>query len=340
MQRLDRTYFSCPFPVRVSPDAQMAREADREWQRKFGLVRTLERASQIEAWRSELLMARTYPECRGEDLILMTNFVNFFFNLDDQFDGPLGRDPNRAREVVQPIIDIAWNSPAISRAHENPAVRGFHNLWQRLSPPMSLDWRMRFAHLLTQYLEMYAWESENRRRNHVPHLQDYIEARRPTSAVGMFIILAERAQRTETPLAIWRASEFQEMFNIAIDHVAWTNDVFALQREESRHDVHNIILSIQQSFSCHREEAIECCRQMVSDHITRFLDLKEHISEVCADLGLSEEERQAVYYLIRNGMESWMSANIDWTFLTQRYKQQGDESLAEQEDIFQNTRAR
>jgi hypothetical protein len=337
MPSLTRTLFSCPFIVQVSPDGPLARERDRTWQQEFGLVRSSHRAAQIDAWRSDLLMARTYPHCTGEDLVLMTNFVNYFFNLDDQFDGALGRDPERAHEVVTPLIETVRRLPGAPLLGDTPAIRGIHNLWQRVAEPMSPNWRSRFTELLNDYLRMYAWESANRVGSHVPDLPVYIEKRRPTSAVGMFVVLAERAHRTETPSAIWQDPGFCEMFNITIDHVAWTNDVFAHRRETSRHDVHNIVLSIQRTLSLSHKDAIDLCVDMVADRIRKFLVLKQQLPTTCRKLQLNAKEIHAVEFLVECGMESWMSANIDWTFLTNRYAQNGDESLAWQEDIFSST---
>lgn len=378
MAHTARTFFSCPFPVRESPDAGRAREEDGRWQREFGLIRSDGRAAQVDAWRTDLLMARTYPLALGDDLVLATNFCNYFFNLDDQFDGALGRLPGEARRVVQPLVDMVnrppenvssgagrqpgiavvtqprrgWtddmertashnpapgagdNDPAAGGARRSPAVAGFADLWHRLAAPMTTDWCDRFAGHLTRYLRMYAWEAQNRALSRVPDLDTYIQARRPTSAVGVFLILAERLQRHETPPEIWYAPEFLEMFTITVDHVSWTNDVFALERESSRNDVHNIVFSLQKSRGCTQDRAVELCRRLVAAHVERFMDLKQQLPSVHQRIGLTETGAKAADTFVHSSMESWMSGNIDWAFLTGRYDQQGEQSLASQEEIF------
>lgn len=330
---ISKSLFPCPFPVRVSPDAQIARAHDREWQAAVGLVRSAARAAQIDGWRSDLLMARAYPEARGEDLALMTNFVNFAFLFDDQFDGELGQHPDRAAAAVAPFIEIASRPPGAVTAEETPAVRAFQDLWQRLAEPMSIHWQGRFAEQLGEYVHMYAWEATNRACNHVPDLDTYIKGRRGSSAVGLFVLLAERAHRAETPPVIWQDPGFVEMLQITTDYVAWTNDVLAWGREESRHDVHNIVLSIQGTLGHTREQAIARCASMVAEHAERFLQLKGELRGTMRRLGLTPDQARAVDLLVDCGMESWIRANLDWTDLTGRYAERGDESLAEQEDI-------
>jgi hypothetical protein len=338
MPKISQSFFSCPFPVQISPDAPLAREADARWQREFGLIRSDERAVQVDAWRTDLLMARTYPLARGNDLVLATNFCNYFFNFDDQFDGTLGLYPDQSRQAVQPLVEMVARQAGenvVTAAEESPAISGFRNLWQQLSAPMSWRWQDRFAEQLTSYLRMYAWEAANRAASRVPDWDTYRLARRPTSAVGLFLILAERVQREETPPEIWYAPEFLEMFRIAIDHVAWTNDVIALERESSRHDVHNIVFSLQKSHDWSQDRAVNHCRDLISTHVERFIELKQRMPDVHDRLSLTPAAAHAVDVFVECSMESWMSANLDWAFLTDRYDQHGDLSLTTQEAIFQ-----
>ncbi|WP_405533360.1 hypothetical protein [Streptomyces avidinii] len=47
-----------------------------------------------------------YPYARGPSLDLCADAMGFFFVFDDQFDGPLGRDPAQTARVCQQLIDI------------------------------------------------------------------------------------------------------------------------------------------------------------------------------------------------------------------------------------------
>jgi hypothetical protein len=327
-------FFRCPFPVRVSPDVELARRQGFEGLSRFGIARSEQRARLVDAWRSDELMARTYPLSRGADLVLMTNFMNLTFDFDDLFDADLGRRPDLAAEAVKPVIEVFDHPPGWSSPDAGPLVSSFSQLWRGLAEPMSEEWRTRFGRHFTDYLRMYVWESSNRAAERIPDLASYVPARRKTSAVGPFVMLAERAHRLETPPAIWTAPELLAMLDITIDHVAWTNDVYALTREQSRHDVHNLVLSIMQDTRCDSEQAIDRVAAMVAELIDRYLELRVRIPAVCDRLALGMDERAAVDRFVDSGMESWMSGNIDWTVnCTQRYRQTGDRSLSAQVTI-------
>ncbi|HEX5567927.1 MAG TPA: pentalenene synthase, partial [Streptomyces sp.] len=95
-----------PFPGGISPDVEQARVHTIRWLLDFGMLRGDLACAEYDTLRLERAMARFYPRATGDDLKLATDVNGWFFVFDDQFDGPLGRDPARAAGVCQKLIDI------------------------------------------------------------------------------------------------------------------------------------------------------------------------------------------------------------------------------------------
>ncbi|MCX4546942.1 hypothetical protein [Streptomyces sp. NBC_01565] len=69
--------------------------------------------------------------------------MGFFFVFDDQFDGPLGRDPARAAAVCRQLIDIVHGAALGPGA--DGCSRTFADLWAHSRERAHLGWMARCA---------------------------------------------------------------------------------------------------------------------------------------------------------------------------------------------------
>jgi hypothetical protein len=122
-----------PFPCRISPDADRARQRHLAWPRSHGLLNDEEAVRRHESARYAELAARFYPDATGADLDLGVDLTSWFFVFDDLFDGPSGEDPVRAQALVSSTME-ALRRPAGQSAA--PVVRAFSDLWsaERVTP--------------------------------------------------------------------------------------------------------------------------------------------------------------------------------------------------------------
>ncbi|EDY49638.1 terpene synthase family protein [Streptomyces clavuligerus] len=92
--------FALPWPLRVSPHLDAAREHNLEWMSARGLLAPEERERYLR-WQLAEVSAYFYPEASEEGLFLATDLMGWYFSpFDDQFDGLLGGIPRAAAEVL------------------------------------------------------------------------------------------------------------------------------------------------------------------------------------------------------------------------------------------------
>ncbi|MGI5447359.1 terpene synthase family protein [Streptomyces sp. CA-243310] len=157
----------------------------------FGLVGYGRSLEWYASWDMPLPAAHGMPYARGPALDLCTDAMAFFFVFDDQFDGPLGRDPARVVAVCRKLIDIVHGAPAgpgadaCSRAFSDIRTRSLHG-----SHP---GWAARTAHEWEYYFATQAHEAIGRTRGTPGDLETYLQVRRGIAGTAVPLSLGEHA---------------------------------------------------------------------------------------------------------------------------------------------------
>src|SRR5215831_1225381 len=143
--------FYMPYPVRLNPHLERARAHSREWAAAMGYFEPQQGRriwDETELDRDYALMcAYCHPDCDGTELDLLTDWNVWAFYFDDYFlelykkpgDATGARDLLAHLRGFMPLDGLALPEPA------NPVERGLADLWPRTIPPMSADWRCRYA---------------------------------------------------------------------------------------------------------------------------------------------------------------------------------------------------
>jgi avermitilol synthase len=310
-------HFDLPPTAGISPDLDGARRRNLHWVRCMGLVDDDRSLTWYTSWDMPRLAALGFPYARGPALDLCADAMAFFFIFDDQFDGPLGRDPAQAARACRQLIGIVHGVPPQTDA--DPCSRAFADIWDRSTRAAHPGWTARTAHEWEYYFAAQAHEAIGRLRATPADMQSYLQVRRGTAGTDLPLSLGEHAAGITVPAVAFHSPQLRIMRQAAIDVTLMCNDVYSLEKEEARGDMDNIVLVIEHTQRRTRDEAVTAARQEVDRRVRRFRELADQVPAMCAQLHLSDRQRTAVdsYTAL---MAAWMSGYHAWQTETQRYR--------------------
>lgn len=309
--------FDLPPVTAVSPDLEDARRHNLDWVRRFGLVGDERSRAWYASWDMPRLAALGFPHARGPALDLCADAMGFFFVFDDQFDGPLGRDPAETARVCRRLIDVVHGAPPPPDA--DPCTAAFADIRARTTDGAHPAWTARTAHEWEYYFAAHAHEAVGRLRGTPADFEAYLQVRRGIAATDLPLSLGERAAGITVPAEAFHSPQLRIMRRTAIDVTLMCNDVYSLEKEEARGDVDNLVLVLERSRHLTRGAALAAARREVNSLVVQFRGLAAQVPAVCAQLALPEAQRAAVDGYVQL-MTAWMSGYHAWQRETQRYR--------------------
>ncbi|AUG81702.1 terpene synthase [Kitasatospora sp. MMS16-BH015] len=303
-----------PFPSRISPDYERAREAHLAWPRSFGLLPGAAEAACHLLGDYAGLAARFHPPATGRDLDLAVDQQSWFFLFDDGFDGPLGRRPHQVRAVVRGLAAVLAGKPGV-----DPLERAFADLRRRSCRGMSGSWRLRSALAWREYFTGHIAEALARREGVRYSLRQYFEIRRATIGVLPTLDLGERARHAELPRAIHRHRALEELRTLASDIVVIDNDITSLAKECAAGEVNNAVLLLRRDRGCSTAAAIAELRAQARAQLDCFERARLRLTGGRAYQTLPVTERQWVDGYLADGLQAIVRGASDWHRLSRRY---------------------
>lgn len=308
--------FVLPFPLRVSTDLERASHQNLQWVQRMGLVAEGDSLAWFSMWDMPKLAAFGFPYAMGDGLDLCADAMAFFFVFDDQFDGPLGRHPDRVAGVCQGFIDIVHGARPGGSA--SPLLRAFADVWDRCQEGASPRWRARAACEWEYYFAAHAHEAINRNRGAPAGMQEYLQVRRGIAATDLPITLGERAAMIDVPPAVFHCPQLRIMRQIAIEITFMCNDVYSLEKEETRGDRDNLILVIEHEQNLTRPQAVAQAQREIALRCSRFQQLSDQLPDTCARLGSTARQWTMVDRYV-DVMAAWIRGYHEWETETLRY---------------------
>jgi hypothetical protein len=314
-----------PFPYRVNPYVDHAREQLVEWVVRTGLVQrqsALERFTDADfGWFAGMI----YPTANADHLALAADWVVWLFLVDDHFDdGLFGRSESQSAQIIDDMHSVLANHDPDSHAFAcdgmPTAVSSLAELWRRTTSGATTQCRTRLAFHVNEYLRSAAiWETANRIHSHVPDESTYVEKRRHTGAIYVCMDLIEIVEQLDMPDGLYDDPVFQNALDAACNVVTWTNDVYSLSKERSLGEFHNLVYIMEHNRGLRREEALTRVCAAISSETERFIDLEQQLLS-------NHAASDAVLRPYLEGMRSWMRGNLDWSRATKRYRAYEDNS--------------
>ncbi|MFE3499285.1 terpene synthase family protein [Kitasatospora sp. NPDC059160] len=322
------TAFTLPFDTATSPDADAARRRSLLWSRRQGLVADPVDEARFLRWDIAGLMAVWNPRTSGARLDLTVDAVVVATFLDDHVDGPPADRPERVGAVCADFARViaAGGRPP---AGAGPLLRAFGDVWQRLADGASPAWLERTGQHWQWYLGAYAQEARNRAHRRVPTLAEYAELRRRSGFVYAMLDLSQKAYGFELPDRLYTQPVVRRMADITADVVDTLNDVHSVEKEESRGDVHNLVLVIENDpgRARSRDRSRDHGRDGAPDHADSIREIQGMVTAWCEEFLVLEQRlasgvgpREAgAAALITDCMRTAMSGYLEWSRTTRRY---------------------
>jgi germacradienol/geosmin synthase len=335
MQPFTLPEFYTPHPARLNPNLQRARAHSAEWAREMEMVDSPQQGKEI--WSEQdlarhdyaLLCAYTHPDASGPELDLVTDWYVWVFYFDDHFVELFKRNPDKAGAeehlarlpLFMPVDGVFTAEP------RNPVERGLADLWARTIPPMSVDWRQRFATSTENLLDESLWELANISADRLSNPVEYVEMRRKVGGAPWSANLVEHAVGAEVPPAVAGSRPLLVLRDCFADAVHLRNDLFSYQREvEDEGELSNSVLVFERFLDRSTQEAAE----VVNDLLTSRLHQFEHtafteVPPLADEHGLDPAERAALFAYAK-GLQDWQSGGHEWHLRSSRYMNEGTRS--------------
>ncbi|GAB3170121.1 terpene synthase family protein [Myceligenerans halotolerans] len=321
--------FYLPYPARLNPNVEGAREHARVWARGMGMLDAPSAGGgviwdQAELDRHDygLLCAYTHPDCPAEVLDLITDWYVWVFFFDDHFLDAYkySQDAEGAKAYLDRIPQFMPVDLAGSPAPTNPVERGLADLWGRTAPSMSMEWRERFLASTTGLLMESLWELSNIATDRVANPVEYIEMRRKVGGAPWSAGLVEIAVGAEVPARTAAERPLQVLRDTFSDAVHLRNDLFSYQREVTEEGENaNAVLVFERFLGYDPQRAADLVNDILTSRLHQFENTAlTEIPILVADRSLTPPEQWAIASYAK-GLQDWQAGGHEWHMRSSRY---------------------
>ncbi|MEV6649986.1 family 2 encapsulin nanocompartment cargo protein terpene cyclase [Streptomyces sp. NPDC051219] len=321
--------FYMPYPARLNPHLEEAREHTRKWAREMGMLEGsgIWEESDLESHDYALLCSYTHPDCGGPELSLVTDWYVWVFFFDDHFLEIFKRTQDR--EGGKAYLDrlplfMPMNLGAEIPEPANPVEAGLADLWTRTVPSMSMAWRERFAESTKNLLNESLWELSNINAGRIANPVEYIEMRRKVGGAPWSAGLVEFAAGAEVPDAIAESRPLRVLRDTFSDGVHLRNDLFSYQREvEDEGELSNGVLVLETFLGCTTQEAADAVNDLLTSRLQQFEStVFTELGPLFAEKAVDPQSAAATLAYVK-GLQDWQSGGHQWHMRSSRYMNGG-----------------
>jgi germacradienol/geosmin synthase len=332
MQPFELPEFYMPYPARLNPHLEGAREHSKAWAYEMDMIDVPQNG--IPIWDEHdldshdyaLLCSYTHPDATAPDLDLVTDWYVWVFYFDDHFLElyKRTRDIPGAKAYLDRLRLFMPIEGPITEEPTNPVERGLANLWQRTVPAHSTDWRRRFVESTRNLLEESLWELANINEGRVANPVEYIEMRRKVGGAPWSANLIEHVAGAEVPEVIAASRPMSVLRDCFADGVHLRNDLFSYEREVlAEGELSNGVLVLEKFLDISTQEAAERVNDLLTSRLHQFEHtaltevpplFEEHGIDPAASLGVGAYVK---------GLQDWQSGGHEWHMRSSRYMNEG-----------------
>jgi germacradienol/geosmin synthase len=328
MQPFELPEFYMPYPARLNPNLERAREHSKAWAYEMDMIDVPQHGTKI--WDEQdfdshdyaLLCAYTHPDASGPDLDLVTDWYVWVFYFDDHFLElyKRTRDLPAARAYLDRIALFMPVAGEIPETPENPVERGLADLWTRTVPTHTDDFRQRFAESTRNLLDESLWELANINEDRVANPIEYVEMRRKVGGAPWSANLIEHAVGAEVPAEIAASRPMTVLRDTFADAVHLRNDIFSYEREVlDEGELSNGILVFEKFLGIETQAAADAVNDLLTSRLHQF----EHtalteVPPLFAEHGIDPASQVGVAAYVK-GLQDWQSGGHEWHLRSSRY---------------------
>ncbi|MEV6420805.1 hypothetical protein [Streptomyces sp. NPDC051662] len=315
---------SMPFPENeVGATVELAAADMWQWLERFELCPTLPTIDHLRRTRPEIITALYIPAADGETLPYLSEWMAWFFIVDDQFDhsGSEGQDAQRCARDIDSLLRVidtgAHSAPALSnglpRAHA-----ALSDLWQRLPSHLSPNWRTVFRDHIREWLWSDYAEMVDRASERLPALWEYREHRRDNVGNFMLLDLCEIAAGFEVTELTRRLPCMINLRRSAVEHTGIINDIRSVEKERANGDHRNTVLLIEQNHRIAVDSALKVAGGFANECIDRMNTARRELPSQLAAAGITGVERGRALTIADHYL-SLVRGNFDYHEQTERF---------------------
>ncbi|GAA2156290.1 terpene synthase family protein [Kitasatospora kazusensis] len=321
--------FYLPYPARLNPHLEAAREHTKAWARDLGMIEGsgIWDEQDFDSHDYALLCAYTHPDCDSEELALITDWYVWVFFFDDHFLDIFKRTRDTAGakaylDRLPAFMPLRPGAPVPEPTNQVEA--GLADLWARTVPGMSPSWRSRFAANTKHLLDESLWELANIDAGRIANPVEYIEMRRKVGGAPWSAGLVEHAAGAEVPAAVALSRPLQVLRDTFSDGVHLRNDLFSYEREiQDEGELSNGILVLEHFLGCSTQQAAESVNDLLTSRLHQF----EHtalteLPPLFEEFELDPKSRLDVLAYVK-GLQDWQSGGHEWHLRSSRYMNDG-----------------
>jgi germacradienol/geosmin synthase len=314
-----------PYPARLNPHLEEARQHSKRWARGMGMLEGsgIWEERDLDAHDYALLCAYTHPDASGPALSLVTDWYVWVFFFDDHFlevfKYSQDREGGKAYLDRLPLFMPADPAADIPEP-TNPVEAGLADLWARTVPSMSADWRARFAESTENLLNESLWELSNINAHRIANPVEYIEMRRKVGGAPWSAGLIEYAIGAEVPAPIAASRPMKVLRDSFSDAVHLRNDLFSYQREvEEEGENSNGVLVFETFLGCGTQEAADAVNDLLTSRLQQFENTAfTELTPLFVETALSPDQCADVLAYVK-GLQDWQSGGHEWHMRSSRY---------------------
>ncbi|WP_328582870.1 terpene synthase family protein [Streptomyces sp. NBC_00370] len=320
--------FYMPYPARLNPHLEEAREHSSRWAREMGMLEGsgIWEQHDLDSHDYALLCSYTHPDCDGPQLSLVTDWYVWVFFFDDHFLEIFKRDHDREggkayldRLPLFMPMDLKDGFPEPT----NPVEAGLADLWARTVPSMSMAWRERFAESTENLLNESLWELSNINAERISNPVEYIEMRRKVGGAPWSAGLIEYVS-AEVPAALAESRPLRVLRDTFSDGVHLRNDLFSYQREiEEEGELSNGVLVLETFLGCTTQEAAEAVNDLLTARLQQFDNTAlTELGPLFVEKGTDPASVADTLAYVK-GLQDWQSGGHEWHMRSSRYMNGG-----------------
>jgi hypothetical protein len=304
------------FRVRTEKWAAQAEQDTRAWVRRSNLVRSAPAGRHFDSITVGRLAARVYAGADTDRRSALADWLSWLFLFDDQVDeGEAGKRPERLAALLDSMLHPTHGE---SDACDNPLAIALRELWSRIQPQMPAAWCRRFTTHLAEYFQGCHWEAANRVARRVPSPVVFPAMRRAAGAVIPSLDLIEFAGGYVLPPQVSFHPLYLDLLHAAGDVICWTDDLFTVDKELARGDVHNLVIVLLRHERCSLDRASKRVQGLLEQRLDAFLDAQQQLTASMRSLDITHAEKAQVRRWL-GGLRAWMRGHLDWGLETARY---------------------
>lgn len=327
--------FYMPYPARLNPHLEGAREHSKLWAREMGMLEGsgIWTEQDLDAHDYGLLCAYTHPDAAAPELDLVTDWYVWVFFFDDHFLETFKRTNDRAggKAYLDRLPAFMPMDPAAGTPEPaNPVEAGLADLWARTVPTMSEHWRARFAQSTEHLLNESLWELSNINEGRIPNPVEYIEMRRKVGGAPWSAGLVEHAAMAELPAWIAGTRPMRVLRDAFADAVHLRNDLFSYERETRQEgELSNGVLVLEKFLGYDTQRAADKVNELLTSRLQQF----EHtalteLPVLFAEHALDPVSCAKVLAYVK-GLQDWQSGGHEWHMRSSRYMNKGASAAAD-----------